>query len=93
MGFVWMVTQFIKGFLPRVPQNVLALVVGQAFVLPFWQAGLLGLDGADPTTITGWFIAGVYALIGTASAMKAHDIGSDPKTVIKRIKAGKPVGA
>ena len=92
MGFVWMVTQFVKGAVPRLPQNVLALVVGQLFVLPFWYGGMLKLDGADPHTAVGWVIAGVYALIGTASAMKAHDIGSSPKTIIKRVKAGKPVG-
>lgn len=91
MGFVWMVTQFIKGFVPKMPQNLLALVVGQLFVLPFWYGGMLKLDGADPQTTVGWVIAGVYALIGTASAMKAHDLGSNPKTVIKKVKDGKPL--
>ena len=91
MGFVWLVTQFVKGFIPRAPQNAVALVVGQLFVLPFWYGGTLKLDGANTEHWSGWMIAFVYALIGTASAMKAHDVGSDPKTLIKRMKAGKPI--
>lgn len=87
-----MATQFVKGALPRVGQRLIALVLGQLFVLPFWYIGILELDGADPSEVAGWVVAFVYALVGTAAAMQAHDVGSSPKTVIKRIKNGKAVG-
>ena len=91
MGFCWVATQFLKGFMVFVPQKLLALIVGEAVTLLFWHAGLVTLDGAEVGTWVGAAVAAVYALFAVATSMQAHDAGSNPETLIKRIKKGKPV--
>jgi hypothetical protein len=91
MGGVLLITQFVKGFLPRVSRNLLALLFGVGGTIVFWGGGKIKLADADPSDPWGWGMAAFYALLAVAGAMKAHDAGESPKSFFKRVKKGKVV--
>lgn len=91
MGTTLIVTKYIKGLpgVKKIPPRLVAIIVGEASTLIFWKAGLLHLDGADPATTIGWFLAGLYGLFAIATSMKGHDFVSDPTTAVKPLNDSK----
>ena len=91
MGFTWIVTQLFKGVFKWIPQNLLALGIGELFTMAMWRTGNLQLDGADPADPWAWVLVCVYGAVAVAMAQKAHDTATNPKTLVKRVQKGKPV--
>jgi len=93
MGLVWIATQGLKRALPSVSQDLIAVILGQAATMIFWQMGMVKLDGADVANATPWTYAlvVVYGLLAYGLAAKGHDVGQTPEKLLKRVKGGKVV--
>lgn len=94
MALVWSATQGIKFAVPKIPQDLVALILGQATTIVFWKAGIMKLDGADHLSNDPWTysIVVLYGLLAYGMAAKSHDIGQNPRKLIQRTKDGTPVG-